>query len=52
MYADVYEVEPPNRYSVERSLHEVNFSCFAPSARRVSVVGDFNHWNPNANLIS
>jgi 1,4-alpha-glucan branching enzyme len=49
MFIDFYQVGPANRYSAERTVHEVNFSCFAPSARQVSVAGDFNHWNPGAN---
>ena len=49
MLVEFDEVEPANRYSAERTLHQVNFSCIAPSARKVSVVGDFNHWNSIAN---
>ncbi len=30
----------------------VHFAVWAPSAKRVSVVGDFNNWDPNANLLS
>jgi 1,4-alpha-glucan branching enzyme len=49
MFIDFHQVGLPNPYSAERTLHEVNFSCFAPSARQVSVAGDFNHWSPTAN---
>jgi len=49
MFVDFHQVELPNRYSAERTLHDVNFSCFAPSAKQVSVVGDFNYWDPDAN---
>lgn len=27
----------------------INFFCFAPAARHVSVVGEFNGWRPEAN---
>jgi len=27
----------------------VNFTCVAPQAKAVSVIGDFNNWEPNAN---
>jgi 1,4-alpha-glucan branching enzyme len=27
----------------------VNFFCFAPEARRVALVGDFNDWQPDVN---
>jgi 1,4-alpha-glucan branching enzyme len=49
MFVDFDQVGLANRYSAERTLHEVNFFCIAPSARQVSVAGDFNHWNPIAN---
>lgn len=29
----------------------VNFFCHAPGARTVAVVGDFNSWDPAANLM-
>jgi 1,4-alpha-glucan branching enzyme len=32
-----------------RPLHHVNFFCHAPDAQRVSLVGDFNGWQPTAN---
>ena len=36
------------RYSAKRNLHQVVFSCDAPEAKEVNVVGDFNGWNPRA----
>src|SRR5438270_10500258 len=38
-----------NRYSAKKSLRPTNFLCFAPKAKHVSVIGDFNQWHPNAN---
>ncbi len=31
-----------------KNLRAVNFICHATQARSVSVVGDFNQWNPTA----
>jgi 1,4-alpha-glucan branching enzyme len=38
-----------SRYSAKRNLHHADFFCHAPGAKRVSIIGDFNNWNPNAN---
>jgi len=36
------------RYSARRLLHLVDFFCRAPRAKSVSLVGDFNKWDPAA----
>jgi 1,4-alpha-glucan branching enzyme len=38
-----------NRYGGKTVLHAINFICNAPQAQSVSLVGDFNGWNPAAN---
>jgi 1,4-alpha-glucan branching enzyme len=38
-----------NRYSAHHNVRARNFVCNAPGAKRVSLVGDFNRWNPAAN---
>jgi 1,4-alpha-glucan branching enzyme len=38
-------------YGARRTLRGVNFICVAPQAQSVSLVGDFNQWNPAANLM-
>jgi 1,4-alpha-glucan branching enzyme len=37
-----------SRYSARRNLHHADFICHAPEAKQVSIIGDFNHWNPDA----
>jgi 1,4-alpha-glucan branching enzyme len=32
----------------QKTLRPVNFICNAPEAKGVSLVGDFNQWNPSA----
>jgi 1,4-alpha-glucan branching enzyme len=32
-----------------KPLRGVNFICMAAGAQKVSLVGDFNQWNPDAN---
>jgi 1,4-alpha-glucan branching enzyme len=34
------------RYSARNFSIPVNFSCAAPEAQRVSLLGDFNNWQP------
>ncbi len=35
-------------YSAHRNLRAVHFVCNATQAKSVSLVGDFNHWDPHA----
>ncbi len=37
-----------HRYSAKRTAKPINFICSAPGAKHVSVIGDFNNWEPNA----
>ncbi|MCS1407328.1 MAG: 1,4-alpha-glucan branching enzyme GlgB [Verrucomicrobia subdivision 3 bacterium] len=37
------------RYSAKNTVVPVSFMCAAPEAQSVSVIGDFNGWNPTAN---
>lgn len=37
-----------HRYSARRMAKPINFFCVAPGAQAVSIVGDFNHWRPDA----
>jgi 1,4-alpha-glucan branching enzyme len=37
------------KYSAKNNLRPTNFLFIAPEAKQVSVIGDFNNWNPAAN---
>ena len=37
-----------NRYGAPPNLRTLNFICHAPQAGSVSLVGDFNKWDPTA----
>jgi 1,4-alpha-glucan branching enzyme len=39
---------PPKRLIPKKTLRAMNFICLAPQAQAVSLVGDFNEWNPAA----
>lgn len=49
MFLESYTVGPKNRYSAKSSTRLINFTYLNPTARSVSVIGDFNHWHPSAN---
>ena len=36
-------------FGPKKTLRAMNFICNAPQAQSVSLVGDFNEWNPAAN---
>ncbi|HEY6166596.1 MAG TPA: isoamylase early set domain-containing protein [Verrucomicrobiae bacterium] len=38
----------PNHYSPRKTVKPVSFIYLAPDAQRVSVMGDFNDWDPDA----
>lgn len=33
-----------HRYSAKRNIRAINFYCYAPDAKEVYIVGDFNGW--------
>jgi 1,4-alpha-glucan branching enzyme len=37
------------RYSARNNVRPTNFLFFAPEAKHVSIIGDFNNWSPNSN---
>ena len=37
-----------NRYSAKGSSQLINFVYLAPQAQKVTLIGDFNDWNPDA----
>ncbi len=39
---------PGGHYSVKKTLKPVNFVCRAPHAKTVTLMGDFNDWDPDA----
>jgi 1,4-alpha-glucan branching enzyme len=50
MFLENYTIGSKNdRYSAKKVIRPTNFSFFAPSANNVSVIGEFNNWQPNAN---
>ena len=48
MFTESYASGIWPRYSARWNLHHADFFCDAPEAERVSLIGDFNNWEPNA----
>jgi 1,4-alpha-glucan branching enzyme len=44
----VLERPATNHYSAKRMVKPVNFYYTKPGARSVTLVGDFNHWDPKS----
>jgi 1,4-alpha-glucan branching enzyme len=38
-------------YSAHKNVRALNFVCNAPQAQKACLVGDFNQWNPAANVM-
>jgi 1,4-alpha-glucan branching enzyme len=52
MFIEPQSIGALPRYSAKRNLHHAVFFCRAPEAKQVSLVGDFNCWDPTANPMS
>ncbi len=48
MFTESNAIASLPRYSAKRNLHHAVFFCHAPQAKHVSLVGEFNNWDPNA----
>src|SRR5437764_9724464 len=46
-----FRPSPLNNYSAKKMAKPVNFTCQAANAKRVSLIGDFNDWHPDATLM-
>jgi 1,4-alpha-glucan branching enzyme len=44
----VLERPTTSPYSAKNMAKPVNFYCASPEAESVSLIGDFNDWNPNS----
>ncbi len=48
-YLRAYQQNGLKKYSAKNVTKPVNFLCISPAAKSVSIVGDFNGWDPAAN---
>jgi 1,4-alpha-glucan branching enzyme len=49
--APAYQPGGADRYSAKRTTREVNFFYIAAEAKSVSVIGDFNNWQPGVHAM-
>ncbi|MBM3823778.1 MAG: glycoside hydrolase family 13 [Verrucomicrobia bacterium] len=47
-YSNPYPTGQSGRYSAKNISVAVNFLCLVSAAKQVSVVGDFNDWQPHS----
>jgi 1,4-alpha-glucan branching enzyme len=47
-----YKAGGADRYSAKRVTREINFFYMAPEAKVVSVIGDFNNWQPGVHAMT
>lgn len=47
-----YRSNSLNRYSAKRSIHAHNFTFYAPDAKQISIIGDFNQWDSSVNQMT
>jgi 1,4-alpha-glucan branching enzyme len=52
MFIESNAIGALSRYSAKRNLHHAHFFCQAPQAKQVSIIGDFNGWDPDATPMS
>lgn len=38
----------PNKFSAKHNARSISFICWAPDAKSVFLMGDFNDWDPGA----
>jgi 1,4-alpha-glucan branching enzyme len=48
MHAQQLSAGRPGGLKAKATIKPVNFICLAPGATSVSIVGDFNQWNPES----
>ena len=51
MILESYSLKAPDRYSAKKVIRPTNFSVFAPDAKRVSVIGDWNGWRHGSDQV-
>jgi 1,4-alpha-glucan branching enzyme len=51
-YQSAYQLGGMKKYSAKNTIKPVNFLCTVPDAQSVTVIGDFNDWDPASHPMS